>query len=141
MTQPSDNVAPGIMRHHRIGLALALLLVAGCGARTDIPDGEELDGSVVQDATEHDSTLPDSPAVDVIVKDVVTEVAEDVVTVDVTEEPPPPECVPSCTQNFQCALTCPPVQNGIWCCDEQVGTCYAFSGQLCPPQIIDAGFD
>ena len=138
MAQPSGKVLPVIMQHARTVFALALLLNAACGARTDIPDGEELDGSVVQDATEHDSTLPDAPGVDVIVKDVIV---EDVVTVDVVDEPPPPECVPTCTQNFQCALTCPPIQNGLWCCDEQVGTCYAFSGQLCPPQIIDAGFD
>ncbi len=129
-------------------LASLLASSVACGARTDIPGEEDLDGSVVPDAIEHDSTVQDSPVADVTIDAVVKDVTmADVPTVDVIEEPPPPppppppSCGTSCTHNYQCELTCAPLPSGRWCCDEQVGTCYAWSGKHCPAQIFDAGFD
>ena len=45
-----------------------------------------------------------------------------------------------------CTLPRPPAacftqEYRAWCCDEQVGICYAFAGKHCPSPIFDAGFD
>lgn len=128
------------MLSHRAVIATALLFAAGCGARTNLGENEEMDASLAQDASEDvhvwDSTVQDS-TVDVQ-NDVIV---DDVIALDVIEIDAGPQCIADCTHNFQCEQTCPTLQTGRWCCDEQIGTCYAFAGKHCPAQIFDAGFD
>ncbi len=129
------------MLSHRAVVLTAILFNAACGARTDMGEPEEADASLSEDASEDvhvvDSTVQDS-TIDVIADDVIT---SDVIASDVIDVDAGPQCIPDCTHNFQCEQTCPTLQTGRWCCDEQVGTCYAFSGKHCPQQIFDAGFD
>lgn len=121
------------MLSHRAVVVTALLFTAGCGARTDLGEDQEADASEdvhVSDSTVQDSTIDVQPDV----------ISVDVISVDV-EIDTGPQCIPDCTHNFQCEQTCPTLQSGRWCCDEQIGTCYAFAGKHCPAQIFDAGFD
>jgi hypothetical protein len=146
-------LAEEVMRSRTAIATFALLMIA-CGARTDLPEGaDELDSSLPQDAqgqdvSASDATTEDAPAdakpdvEDASVQDAPFEDApvQDA-GADVDDAAPPPMCVPSCTHNHQCEVTCPSIPSGRWCCDEQVGICYAFAGHHCPNVIADAGFD
>lgn len=120
------------------------LLCAACGARTELSETDELDGS-----------LPDVSLDDVVYKDVAQDATEDAAldsTPDVSDGSEQdaeidagfdsgPQCIPDCTHNYQCEISCPPISTGRWCCDDQTGVCYAFAGKHCPHPIFDAGFD
>ncbi len=120
---------------------LVLVLCSGCGSRSELGIDDELDGSLAdvwQDGSAEDVTVdvtldapPPPDASDGSVEDGAVDAGVD----------GGPECVPDCTHNFQCEVTCPPLSTGRWCCDEQTNTCYAFAGKHCPNPIFDAGFD
>ena len=137
-----------------------LLLIVACGARTDVPGGEdELDGSVA-DVGVPDSTFPDVK-VDVSPPPPPPDDAQPPPPPpppDDAEPPPPPpddagppppppddggppECNVTCKHNHDCQQQCPGIgPSERWCCDEQTEICYAFAGKHCPG-IVDAGFD
>ena len=140
--------------------------VVACAARTEIGDMDadtELDSSL-PDVEEPDVSLPDvsPPPDDVIVIDVTPPPpppfdAEpppfdaqpppfDAEPPPFDAEPPPDDggttCPDTCTHNHECQKQCTPhLTTGRYCCDQETETCYAWTGNHCPPQIIDAGFD
>ena len=129
----------------RTAIAAFVLLSIACGARTDLPEGtDDIDGSLPEDAQPQDVSVEDAT-----VQDASADVKADVEDASVQDAgadvddggPPPPACTSQCTHNYQCELTCPALPSGRWCCDEQVGVCYAFAGKHCPGPIFDAGFD
>lgn len=49
-------------------------------------------------------------------------------------------CVPSCTNDSQCATSCPAAAGGgTNCCDRGTGRCYPYRFAMCPPPGPDAG--
>ncbi len=120
---------------------LVMMLVVGCGGRTELGEPEDLDSSLpVEDAAQDGIST-----IDVTLPDVIDEIiVEDAPTIDVIEidvGPPPPQCTDDCTTNHECAITCPSIEHGRYCCDVPTGTCFAISGHHCPQSIPDAGFD
>lgn len=136
----------------RVAIAALALVLFACGARTDLPEGEGDIDSSLQDAQGQDVSVDDATTEDAPVDakpDVEDASTQDASTQDGSvqdagadaADATPPECVPTCTHNYQCELSCPSLPTGRWCCDEQVGICYAFAGHHCPNIIADAGFD
>ncbi len=124
---------------------LIVVPLIGCGSRTELGEPEDLDSSVpVEDAQQDGISTLDVTILDVTTQDVVDDVTADAPTIDVIEidvGPPPPQCTNDCTTNHECALTCPSIEHGRYCCDVPTGTCFAISGHHCPQSIVDAGLD
>lgn len=144
------------MRRSAWLLVLVVPSFVACGARSELRDvdgsDEETDSSV-PDVT-FDVSPPDVvPPIDVIVVDVTPpppppvdasdDPPEDVAPDVPDDVEPPPSCPDTCASDNECQQQCtPPLQNGVYCCDQQTATCYAWSGNtFCPVPIIDAGFD
>lgn len=48
-------------------------------------------------------------------------------------------CVPQCSADTDCQVTCPAAQTGINCCDTATGTCYVAATPICPMPQPDGG--
>ncbi len=105
------------MKHILLACGLSLLALNGCAASSAIDDGGvDEDGGILPDGAGN--------------KDAGN------------KETGPNACVAlQCTSDVDCQNTCPPVQNGVECCDTATSQCYAYAQTSCPAPVPEAGTD